>query len=83
MTNKVDQLPSEHGNHMVMLRLSQAFVDDNSPNSLPHQLLKSLNLPANSKDAALINKLTSGNLPISKENEQEMVRILEAQKIRD
>jgi hypothetical protein len=26
--NKVDQLPSEHGNHMIMLRVSQAFVDE-------------------------------------------------------
>ena len=32
--NKVDQLPSEHGNHMVMLRLSQAIVEDEVPDEL-------------------------------------------------
>lgn len=32
--NKVDQLPSEHGNHMVMLRVSQAFVDDEAQDEL-------------------------------------------------
>ena len=70
LTNKVDQLPSEHGNHMVMLRLSQAFVDDEHHDLLQQQLLKDLNLSDGSKNKIFMNQLGSGNLALSKENEK-------------